>query len=153
MKIIAWISALALCLFSTSLLAQQAEEEELTLEIVKAKKKLIVLENMNMTEEEKKKLWPVYDEYQQTLEQLNQRDGKLIEDFAVNYNNLTDETAKNLIDQYFAIEQDRLKAQKSYLPKFSKALPPNKVIRYYQIENKLDAIIAFELARAIPLAK
>lgn len=153
MKIIAWISALTLCLLSASLLAQQSDTEGLTLEIITAKKKLIVLENMGMTEEEKEKFWPVYDEYQKTLDQLNQRDGKLIEEFAANYNDLSDEAAKSLIDQYFSIEQDRFKAQESLLPKLSGALPPNKVIRYYQIENKIDAIINFELARIIPLAK
>ena len=152
MKVIGWISALALCLCSASLLAQ-TDTEELTLEIINAKKKLIVLENMGMTEEEKEKFWPVYEEYQTTLDQLNQRDGKLIEEFAANYNDLTDEAAKSLIDQYFSIEKDRLTAREDFLPKFSEALPPNKVIRYYQIEEKLDAIVNFELARLIPLAK
>ena len=152
MKIIGWMSALALCLCSASLLAQ-SDTDELTLEIVTAKKKLIVLENMGMTEGEKEKFWPVYEEYQTTLDQLNQRDGKLIEEFAANYNDLTDEAAKSLIDQYFSIEKDRLQAREDFLPKFSEALPANKVIRYYQIEEKIDAIVNFELARLIPLAK
>jgi hypothetical protein len=32
-------------------------------------------------------------------------------------------------------------------------LPPKKVMRYLQIENKLETIARYKLAKAIPLAK
>ena len=40
-----------------------------------------------------------------------------------------------------------------YLPRFQKVLPPKKVAKLYQIENKARALVNYELARGIPLAK
>jgi len=44
-----------------------------------------------------------------------------------------------------------LKVQKQYLRKFRKVLPALKVVRFYQLENKMDAEIDAELAVFIPL--
>jgi hypothetical protein len=34
---------------------------------------------------------------------------------------------------------------------FKKLLPPVKVARFFQLENKLDAVVNYELAQSIPL--
>ena len=47
---------------------------------------------------------------------------------------------------------DMLKLKKDYLGKFKKVLPAQKVMRFYQIENKIDAIVEYELVDKIPLA-
>jgi len=52
-----------------------------------------------------------------------------------------------------AIESMGVKLRQTYLPKFRKALPEVKVVRYYQIENKIQAVLYFDLARKIPLMK
>ena len=79
--------------------------------------------------------------------------GELIEDYAKHYESLSGDKASSLLKQYFAVEEERLQLQQSYVSKFEKAIPPQKVVRYYQIENKLDAIIEYELVEIIPLAK
>ncbi|MGO9614154.1 MAG: hypothetical protein ACLPX5_14140 [Dissulfurispiraceae bacterium] len=40
-----------------------------------------------------------------------------------------------------------------YLPKFGKILPAKKVARYYQITNKIEAIVEFQPAKEVPLVK
>jgi hypothetical protein len=52
-----------------------------------------------------------------------------------------------------AIEGERVTLMKSFLPKFRKVLPEKKVARYYQLENKIDAVVNYGLARQIPLVK
>ena len=32
-------------------------------------------------------------------------------------------------------------------------MPPAKLLRYFQLENKLDAVVAYDLAQRIPLAQ
>ena len=49
------------------------------------------------------------------------------------------------------IEKLTLKLRKAYLRKFRKVLPEIKVTRYYQIENKIQKALMFELAANIPL--
>lgn len=153
MKKLTWLLLLVFCLIPVALFAQTNDQMQLTREAAKANKKLLVSKNMILTEEEAKSFWPVYEEYQQGLSQINERIGKAIKGYAENYNALTDEKAKGLLDEIIAIEEDRLTLQKSYIPKFNKVLQPKQVTRYYQIENKLFAIMRFDLARGIPLVK
>ena len=140
-------------LVPVTLLAQTDDEMQLIRDAAKVNKKLIISENMNLTEEEAKNFWPVYDDYQKALSTLYDRTGKAIKDFAENYNSLSDEEAKTILEESIAIQEDKLKLQRSLLPNFNKVLPAKKVTRYYQIENKLNAILRYELARGIPLVK
>src|SRR3989304_1982235 len=66
---------------------------------------------------------------------------------------LTDEVAKRLVGDYLAIEQDRIHLKQSYLPKLREVLPEKKVARYFQIENKIEAAVRYDLAEKIPLVK
>jgi hypothetical protein len=61
--------------------------------------------------------------------------------------------AKNLLDDSLSIDSNHLKLRQSYLAKFRGVLQDTKVARYYQIENKIDAVVVYELAKRIPLVK
>jgi hypothetical protein len=122
-------------------------------EKIRADKKLFVAENMQLTEAEAKAFWPVYEQYQDELFLLRSRTVKLINDYADAYEKMANDTAKKLLDEYFTIETLGLKLRQAYLPKFRKVLPEVKVVRYYQIENKIQAALIYELAANIPLVK
>ena len=141
--------------FANNAAAQEKAPDnmQLLLEKVKADKKLLVAENMQLTDAEAKNFWPLYDRYQDELFLIRARTAKLIKDYADAYKNMTDAAAKRLIADYIKIETLRLKLHKAYLPKFSEILPGAKVVRYYQIENKVNAALEYELAARIPLAK
>jgi len=130
-----------------------ADNMEIVLEKIRADKKLFVAENMELTEAEAKAFWPVYEQYQDELFLLRARVAKLINDYAEAYEKMTNDTAKELLDENMTIEALGLKLRQAYLPKFRKVLPEVKVARYYQIENKINAALVYELARNIPLAK
>ena len=135
--------------------AQQkpADNMQILMEKVKADKKLLVANNIGLTESEAKGFWPVYEGYQKDLAAINQRTVKLIESYAADYraNTMTDEKAKKLVEDYVAIEKAEAALKESYVPKLSKVLPPKKVARYLQIENKIRAAVKYELAGEIPL--
>jgi hypothetical protein len=130
-----------------------ADTMQLLREKIKADKKLVIAANMDLTESEAKAFWPVYEEYQKDLALINQRIVKLLDSYVADYQakTLTDEKAKVLIDELVAIEQAEGGLQASYVPKLSKPLPPSKVARYLQIENKIRALLKFELADKVPL--
>lgn len=130
-----------------------ADNMEIVREKVRADKKLFIAANMGLTEAEARAFWPVYDDYQKALDKLNALTGKLIEDYAQNYESMSDMVAKTIVDDHLAIEMERVKLMQSYLPRFRQALPERKVARYYQLENKIRAVVNFELARKIPLVK
>ena len=150
-------AAIALLLCVPALPAPAQEKPADTMQIVREKiqadKKLLVATNMDLTEKEAQAFWPVYESYQKDLGLVNGRMLVLIQDFAKDYEAMTDETAKKLLGEYLAIEGDRVKLRQSYLPRLRRALPEKKVARYLQIENKVEAIIRYELAGKIPLIK
>jgi len=131
----------------------QADEEELVRSLLQTGKKAIIVDNMGFTEEESKAFWPVYNEYQQAKEKLNARTIKVLKEYMDGYETMTNEKAESLIKEYVAIEKERSDLKASFLPRFMKILPARKVARYYQIENKLEAIIKYELAKEVPLVK
>ena len=144
-----------LTVFIVSPMAQEkpADNMQLVREKIQTDKKLFIAQNMNLTESEAKVFWPVYENYQKDLEKLVDKTVKLIENYSANYQTMTEEAAKELINGYLAIEGERVALMKSFLPKFRKVLPEKKVARYYQLENKIDAVVNYGLAKQIPLVK
>ena len=137
-------------------LAQDDQEDNMkfVVEKVRADKKLFVAKNMQLTTDEAKKFWPIYDKYQEELFLLRTRTQKMINDYAKAYKTkMTNDIAKDLIDEYMTIDRLGLKLRMSYLPKFRKSISDVKVMRYYQIENKIEAALLYDLARKIPLIK
>ena len=130
-----------------------ADNMQVLREKVRADKKLFVAANMELTESEAKVFWPVYEKYQDELFLLRSRTAKLIKDYAEAFNDMSNATARKLLDESMTIESLGMKLRKDYLPKFRKALPDKKVARYYQIENKIQAALYYELAVEIPLVQ
>jgi len=130
-----------------------SDNMQIVLEKVRADKKLLVAENMQLTEAEAKAFWPVYDRYQDELFLLRGRTAKLVRDYSNAYEKMTNDDARKLLDELMTIETLGPMLRQAYLSEFRKALPEVKVVRYYQIENKIQAALIYELARNIPLAK
>ena len=120
---------------------------------IKADKKLVVAENLNLTDPEGAAFWPVYDAYQKELQQINQRLAAGIRAYADAYNKgpVTNDTAKKLLDESLAIETAEGALKSAFVPKIMAALPATKAARYIQIENKIRAAVRYELAASIPL--
>jgi len=130
-----------------------SDNMQVVIEKIRADKKLLVAENMQLTDAEAKAFWPVYKQYQDELFLLRTRTVKLIKDYADAYETMNNNTAKKLLNEFMSIESLGPKLRQAYLPKFRKALPEVKVARYFQIENKIQAALFYELAANIPLMK
>ena len=146
---------LTLLVFVCTAVAQDksADNMQILLEKVKADKKLLVADNMQFTEAEAKAFWPVYEKYQSELFLIRARTLKLIKDYAAAYEKMDNDRARKLLDESMTIDALGPKLRQAYLPKFRKVLPEVKVVRYYQIENKINAALMYELAAKIPLIK
>jgi hypothetical protein len=128
---------------------------QILLDKVKADKKLVVATNMDLTDAEGKAFWPIYDDYQKDLQGLNERLAKTILAYAdaYNKNTLTDEQANRLANDALAIDQDEVTMRKTYTTRLNGVLPGKKVVRYLQIENKIRAVIRYQMADNIPLVE
>jgi hypothetical protein len=122
---------------------------------VNADKKLLIADNMELTDAEAKGFWPIYESYQKDLQTLDERLMKIIQSYADAYNNdnLTDRIAKQFSEEVIAIDEDEVKIRKAYSVKLAGVLPGRKTARYLQIENNIRAALRYELAAEIPLVK
>jgi hypothetical protein len=120
---------------------------------VKADKKLLIASNLDLTDQESKEFWPLYEGYQKELEQLNRHLGGLINEYAEAYNkgSVPENVAKDLINESLKTDGAEVKMRREYAEKLSKVLPAHKVARYLQMENKIRAVIKYDLAANIPL--
>ena len=147
--------ALATSIAVPSFAQDQNSNMEILRQKIKADKKLVVAANMNLTEAEAKAFWPIYDEYQTELRKVNEQLAAVIVSYAkeFNANTLSDEKAMSLVDQMIAVEKADTSLKQTFVPKLGKALPGKKVARYMQIENKIRALVKYELAGGVPLAQ
>ena len=132
-----------------------AKNMEILREKLKADKKLIIATNMKLTDAEAKAFWPIYDAYQKDIAAINDRMVKVVMDYADAYNKgpVTNEAAKKLLNDALSIEEAEVKLKRAYVPKLEKAVSDVKVALYLQIENKIRALLRFELAANIPLVE
>ena len=120
---------------------------------IRANKKALVAANLRLTDEEAARFWPVYDRYQQDLAGVQDRLVKIIDEYTKSFRNLSDEKAMKLVEDYLAVEADRAKVRRDHLEAFAKTIPGRKVARFYQIENKMDAVLRYDLAATIPVVE
>jgi hypothetical protein len=133
--------------------AEAMEEIRLTRGAIQAERQEIVTQAMDLTPEEMQTFWPLYREYRLEAAKIGDRIVALIQQYAANYDGLTDAMASKLVADFVKLEQARANLKAKFLPRFKKVLPAKKVARFYQVENKLDVLILSEMAESIPLVR
>jgi len=146
------VSLLALTVGLSSPASAQTSQKQLDIAAARAQRKATVGANMNLTSDEATRFWPVYDAYESRMDSIEDRHVKELKDFAAKYQNYTDADAKEKLNEVMAIQQARLDVQKEFVPKFKAVIPQIKVTRFYQIDNKIQALIQCDIAQLVPLA-
>ena len=145
---------LALALVTPPALAQTADDAiELTRQVIQTERQAIVATNLGLDEAEGAIFWPLYREYRTAVQKVLDRKVGLLKSFSEDYETLTDEQASKLLDEHLGYRGQLIKVQTSYVKKMRKVLSGKTVARFFQIENKMDAIIEYELASEIPLIR
>jgi len=153
----ATVAALTLLAPARSTLAQTTtsttDDTQLLISQIQTDKRAVVLQAMDLTDPEVKAFTPIYDQYQRDRKAIFERQADLLNKYASNYDSMTDAAAKDILKDWLKIKDDQLSLVKSYSKKFAKVLPPTKVLRWVQVENKLETVLAVQAARIVPLTK
>ncbi len=121
---------------------------------IRGERDAIVKSNLPLTPEQSAAFWPLYKEYRGETQKVGDRMEKLIRDYASGYNTtLTDEHATALFKEFLAIQKETVRLREQYATRFGAVLPPKSLLRFYQLENKLDTRVAKDLVDQVPLAK
>ncbi len=133
--------------------AQQATDVQLTRAEIQKARQAIVSKAMDLTEDEALAFWPAYRDYRLDMARLGDRLVRMMTEFSSSGAKLSDEQATRLLDEYLDIRAKEVSLRQKHVKSFRKLLPPAKVTRFFQLENKLDSVVSYELAQMIPLAR
>ena len=120
---------------------------------VQQDKRGFVASTLNLTDAEAKKFWPIYDTYQRTLDAVDRRRNKAVIDIVGMDRPMSDPYAKSLATELIQTDEAEIKARRTMQNKLMRALPPRKAARYLQLESKIRAVEAYEIASSLPLVK
>ena len=113
---------------------------------------------LKLTPAEAKRFWPIYDTYQRVVDSTNQRRVVAVEALISRDKPITDLYAKNLATELIAADEAEVKARRTMQNRLmrgvpTRVLPPKKAARYLQLESKIRAVLAYDIAATIPHIK
>jgi Spy/CpxP family protein refolding chaperone len=122
-------------------------------EAARTDKRGLVERNMQLTEAEAKKFWPLYDQHQKELDRIVKRQNRAVLDYVNAADGLNDATARRLAREVVEADTEEVRLRDKSLRKMLTSLPARKAVRYIQIENKLRSLNRFDVAESIPLVR
>jgi hypothetical protein len=129
------------------------DDTQLLISQIQTDKRAVVLTGLDLSDAQVKAFTPIYDEYQADRKAIYERGVDLLNKYASNYGSMTNDAAKEILKDWFKLEADKQSLLKSYAKKFGRVLPETKVLRFVQIENKLNTLMDVQAARIVPLTK
>jgi hypothetical protein len=149
-------SVLLACLIFATLagtVLAQRDEIEVTRSSIQTKRQAIVAAAMGLPEAKGQAFWPMYREYRQEMAKSGDKMVGLIENYAAKYDSMTDADAETLLKDFISIQKQELDTKSKWMKKFKEVLGGKDLARFYQVENKLDTIVRYDVTQAIPLVK
>jgi hypothetical protein len=126
---------------------------ELTRAAIQLRRQALVTAVMDLAPKEAEEFWPLYREYRMEMAKVGDRLSRLLVQYSEQYDSLTDEEAVKIMEEYISIERAKNRVKRNFVARFRKILPARKVMRFFQADNKLDALVNAELASIVPLAR
>lgn len=145
------IAALLICSSQRAVAQNLVDTIEVVRGALKADRKIVIAEGMQLTDSESAAFWPIYRDYRAAMDKLGDGRVELVLEYAELYPSVPEDRAKELLKKYTAIEEKAVAIRNKYLKKLGKVLPTSKVLRFAQLENRLDLAVRVQVAAAIPL--
>lgn len=120
---------------------------------IRSDKKQIIAANMQLTDAEAQKFWPVYDQYTAELAKINDARVAAIKDYAANYSTLTDDKALALTRQILGVEESVGQLRLKYVPIVNKVISGKKTALFFQLDRRLTMLVDLQMASEVPLVE
>jgi hypothetical protein len=120
---------------------------------VRSQKKQIIAANLQLTDAEAAKFWPIYDQYTTELTKLGDQKYALIKEYAQGFGTLTNDQAVSLLNRSLALDEQVAQLRTKYVPIVNKVLPGTKTATFFQMDRRISALIDLQLAAQIPFAQ
>ncbi len=133
--------------------AQVSDQTILTYQVLTEYYDVLVKEAMALTDEQWKAFEPVFTEYKVVMHPVFEKRISLIKDFVKKKGVLNESEAKAALDGILEIERDEWLVLRDFRKDFLEVIPAVKVLRFWQIENRMMLMLEANLAKDIPMAQ
>jgi ferritin len=150
------LAAIVILSTATPIVAQAQssyDEQQQLIAQIQTDKRAVVLKAMALDDAQLAAFMPIYDKYQAERKLIMQRGADLLSSFASNYDSMTDDAAQGLLKDWFKLQEDEAKLVRDTAKKLDKVLPSTKVLRFVQVENKLNTLLRLPALQGVPLAQ
>ena len=120
---------------------------------IRSQKVAILTEVMEFNEQEDAAFWPIYREYDTELQKLNDERVGLIQDYAKNFEAMTDDVADRLAKGALDLEGRRNALKQKYYERVKQALSSKMAARFLQVENQMLMLIDLQISAALPVVR
>ena len=121
---------------------------------IRSQKKQIIAANLQLSDAEAVKFWPLYDQYTAELVKINDAKYGVIKEYANTFNSsLTDEHALALTSNLLTVDAQAAQLRLKYVPIFSQVISGRKTALFFQMDRRLVMLIDLQLASQIPLVQ
>jgi Spy/CpxP family protein refolding chaperone len=120
---------------------------------VKTDKRALVASTLDLTPSQAKKFWPIYDTYQRSVDTLGRTRALSAEQLLSSDRDMSNLAAKEMALRNMQADEAEMKARRKMYNAVMRALPAAKAARYVQLEQKIRAVQAYDIAQAFPLVK
>ena len=120
---------------------------------IQAESRNIVADNLTLTDEQAKVFWPLYDEYDAAYDKMVNDRVEVIKDYMMHYYGMDEGKGKELIDKSINLKEKAVDLQKEYINKMLEVLPISVVGKFFQIDNRIAAIIDITRMANLPLVR
>src|SRR5467141_1447640 len=114
---------------------------------LRSQKKQIVAANMDLTDAQAEKFWPVYDQYTADLARINDAKAALIKEYWHTFVTMSGEQAESYIRKRGSVEESIMQLRLKYIPVFRKVLSGRQTALFFQIDWRLGLMIDLQLAQ------
>lgn len=150
MKAISTLIVIFFCSVSFSQNKNIERSDLLKRNVQKESKKLIEL-NLELTNQQAKVFWPIYEEYDAALLEVTNERLKNISDYMLNYKDLNNAKAESLLRKALELDQKKINIQTEYYNKLISVLPPTVVGKFFQLDQYIELLIQLQRSENIPL--
>jgi hypothetical protein len=144
------LTMLLLCLAAPAL-AQGDAYLELLRSDIKTQKVAILTEALMLSDEQGSVVWPMYREYLVERDELTDQRLALMNEYAQVFDQMTDETAKEMAMRSFKIDEQTLKLEQKWFKKMSKEVGAATAAKLFQVENQVNLLLRLQLVSNMPL--
>jgi hypothetical protein len=120
---------------------------------IRSQKKQIIAANLQLTDQEAVKFWPLYDQYTAELVTINDAKYDAIKQYATSYDTLTDDQAVALTRKLLGVDEQVAQLRLKYVPLVGKVISGRKTALFFQLDRRLLMLIDLQLASQIPMVQ